>query len=243
VTTAETPPATEALPAAEPGLEDLDPATPHEEAGPLERKSDPLAGPPPPVGQGWPPRSEPTERSYAVAGRNGGPSSPGPVRSPSSAPRRIYGTRRRLRVRLAVITGLLGFLIAAVVLTVPELVAGGPVDGGSGRTTLLSGGSGEESQRGDGAEDRVTEGDEGESPDGGDAGDTEPAPDDGGGSSEPDEPSSERRQRNQRSTERRVQSDQSRGGESGASQRSSSQRAPTQHAAPSRPSDGGGDAP
>jgi hypothetical protein len=57
VTTAETPPVTERLPATEPGLEDLDPeAARLEETAPLDRKTDPLPGPPPPVGQGLPPR-------------------------------------------------------------------------------------------------------------------------------------------------------------------------------------------
>jgi hypothetical protein len=268
-TTAEKPPATERLPAEEPGLEDLeeetarleeatpldretellDPATRRldEQTRPLEGETEPLAGPPPPVGQGLPPSSERTEPPHGPAGldRNGGPSSPVPVRSPSSAPRRVYGVSRRARVRLAVITGLLGFLIAAVVLTVPELVTGGSVGGGDGRTTLFSAGGGEESEQGDGAEDRVTD-DDGESPDGDggeDGGGSEPVPDGRDSSSEPGEPSSERIQQNERSTERRAQPAKPQSGESGASQRSSSQRAPAQRAAPSSPSGGGGAAP
>ncbi len=43
------------------------------------------------------------------------------------------------RWRLAIITGLLGFLIAAVVFTVPELVAGNSAAGGDRSTTLFGG--------------------------------------------------------------------------------------------------------
>ena len=42
--------------------------------------------------------------------------------------------------RLAVVTGLLGFLIAAVVLTVPELVAGRSASDGARDTTIFGGG-------------------------------------------------------------------------------------------------------
>lgn len=51
-----------------------------------------------------------------------------------------HGRPRRTRNwRLAVVTGLLGFLVAAVVLTVPELVAGGSASGGGRGTTLFGG--------------------------------------------------------------------------------------------------------
>jgi hypothetical protein len=43
------------------------------------------------------------------------------------------------RWRLAIVTGLLGFLVAALVLTVPEIVAGGSA-GGGGRSTTFFGG-------------------------------------------------------------------------------------------------------
>lgn len=39
----------------------------------------------------------------------------------------------------AIVTGLLGFLVAAVIITVPELVSGKSVTGGGGKTTLLGG--------------------------------------------------------------------------------------------------------
>jgi hypothetical protein len=47
-------------------------------------------------------------------------------------------TGRRLHWRIAVITGVLGFMIAAAMYTVPELLAGGAASGG-GRTTLFGG--------------------------------------------------------------------------------------------------------
>jgi hypothetical protein len=56
---------------------------------------------------------------------------PGAVGEPS--------TRWDQRWRLAIITGLLGFLVCAVVLTVPELVAGGSASGGGRGTTLFGG--------------------------------------------------------------------------------------------------------
>ena len=269
-------PATEALPATAPGIEDvdretaeleeapaldretqrLDPATRRldEQTRPPECETEPLVGPPPPVGHGLPPRSEPTGDGYGDAGpgRDGGSPSRGPVRSPAapgpvrprSAPRHLSSAARRARVRLAVITGLLGFAIAAVVLTVPELVAGGSVGGGDGRTTLFSPRGGGESQQGDGAEDRVTDGDDSESPggDGDGGGDDAVPPTDDDGSSEPDEPSSQPQQ-SQRSIAPRERSRQSQAGESDAARGSSGQRAPAQRTAPSRPSGGGGDAP
>ena len=276
-TAAEAAPQTERLPATEPGIEDLDRETPEpeeapaldretqrldpstrrldEQARPPEHETEPLAGPPP-VGHGLPPRSERTGEGYGHAGlgRDGSrsrapvrsPAAPGPARPPSSAPRRLSGAARRARVRLAVITGLLGFLIAAIVLTVPELVAGESVGGGEGRTTLFSPRGGE-SQQGDGAEDRVTDGDDSESPGGDGDGDGDDAglPTDDDGSSEPDEPSSESQQ-SRRSIAPRERSKQTEGdesgaapGSSGASRRSSGQRAPAQRTAPSRPSGGG----
>lgn len=52
-----------------------------------------------------------------------------------------HGNGRRTRGwRLAVVTGLLGFLICAVVFTVPELLAGGSASGGGRDTTIFGGG-------------------------------------------------------------------------------------------------------
>ncbi|MEA2219029.1 MAG: hypothetical protein QOJ35_1655 [Solirubrobacteraceae bacterium] len=47
--------------------------------------------------------------------------------------------RRARRWRLAILTGLLGFLVCAVVFTVPELVTGGSAAGGGRDTTLFGG--------------------------------------------------------------------------------------------------------
>jgi hypothetical protein len=49
--------------------------------------------------------------------------------------------RRRLHLKIAVVTGLVGFLIAAAVLTLPELIFGGSVTGGKRDTTYFGGGS------------------------------------------------------------------------------------------------------
>jgi hypothetical protein len=61
------------------------------------------------------------------------PADMGPVRTYGRPPR----ARRRWHIRAALVTGVLGFAIAAVVLTVPELVFGGSV-AGKGRTTIFS---------------------------------------------------------------------------------------------------------
>jgi hypothetical protein len=71
---------------------------------------------------------------------------PGPVRVYSSGsnrrPRSLNGSspRRRLHLKLAVVTGLVAFLIAAAVLTLPELIFGGSVTGGGRNTTVFGGG-------------------------------------------------------------------------------------------------------
>ena len=61
-----------------------------------------------------------------------------------SHPRKTYGgggsRLRRVHFKVALVTGLLAFLVAAVVLTVPELVFGGAVSSGH-RTTFFGGGS------------------------------------------------------------------------------------------------------
>lgn len=59
------------------------------------------------------------------------------------------------RWRLAIITGLLGFLVCAVVFTVPELVAGGSASGG-GRGTTFFGGDKEKKQESDQKRDQET---------------------------------------------------------------------------------------
>ena len=49
--------------------------------------------------------------------------------------------RRNLHLKVAVITGLVGFLIAAAFLTLPEVIFGGSVAGGHRSTTYFGGGS------------------------------------------------------------------------------------------------------
>jgi hypothetical protein len=54
----------------------------------------------------------------------------------------IHGSSKsfgRRAWQTAIVTGLLGFLVAAVIITVPELVSGKSVTGGGGKTTLLGG--------------------------------------------------------------------------------------------------------
>lgn len=66
---------------------------------------------------------------------------PPPLIVPSgrTSPVRVYSTRgRRLRWRAAVLTGLLGFAIAVLAFTVPELIAGQSL-GGSHKTTIFGG--------------------------------------------------------------------------------------------------------
>ncbi|HEY6759470.1 MAG TPA: hypothetical protein VI318_08270 [Baekduia sp.] len=53
----------------------------------------------------------------------------------------IYSTRSsRLRWRIAVITGLLGFAVCVVLFTVPELISGHSIGRGSGNSTTIFGG-------------------------------------------------------------------------------------------------------
>lgn len=69
------------------------------------------------------------------------PDAPPPIVVPTGATSevKVYSTRgRRLRWRLAVITGLLGFGIAVLAFTVPELIAGESI-GGSHKTTIFGG--------------------------------------------------------------------------------------------------------
>jgi hypothetical protein len=71
----------------------------------------------------------------------------GPVRVYSSgsnkrpAPLGATPERRKLHLKIAIVTGLVGFLIAAAALTLPELLFGGSVTGGHRNTTYFGGGS------------------------------------------------------------------------------------------------------
>ncbi len=63
-----------------------------------------------------------------------------PVVAAETGPVRVYSTRaRKLRWRLAVITGLLGFAICVVLYTVPELISGKSIGRGGNATTLWGG--------------------------------------------------------------------------------------------------------
>ena len=88
-------------------------------AGP-EDAGAPPAGAPPPGDAGDTPQE--IEARIAQVGEARGSSRP----------------RQRRAWKMAVVTGLLGFLVAAVIITVPELIAGGSVSGGGRGTTLFS---------------------------------------------------------------------------------------------------------
>jgi hypothetical protein len=69
------------------------------------------------------------------------PPYPPPLPGAETGPVSVYSTRsRRLRWRLAVLTGLLGFVVCVVVYTVPEVIAGGSIGRPGHSTTLFSGG-------------------------------------------------------------------------------------------------------
>jgi hypothetical protein len=59
-------------------------------------------------------------------------------RAADAGPIRTYGRRRRLHLGVAIATGFVAFVVALVVLTVPELIFGGSV-AGKGDTTLFGG--------------------------------------------------------------------------------------------------------
>ena len=82
---------------------------------------------------GAPSRFEEELHEPAPPGNGNGepPTGYGPVRTYGRSP------RRRWHLKAALVTGVLAFVIAAVVLTVPELVFGGSV-AGKGRTTFFS---------------------------------------------------------------------------------------------------------
>ncbi|MEA2478867.1 MAG: hypothetical protein QOJ07_789 [Thermoleophilaceae bacterium] len=76
-------------------------------------------------------------------------STPGAVRVYSSGTRRVLESpRTRRNFKIALITGLIGFLIAAAALTLPELIFGGSVTGGHRSTTYFGGGGSSKSSSG-----------------------------------------------------------------------------------------------
>jgi hypothetical protein len=65
---------------------------------------------------------------------------PPPQAGAEAGPVRVYSTRgRRLRWRLAIVTGLLGFAVCVVVYTVPEVIAGKSVGRSGHATTFFPG--------------------------------------------------------------------------------------------------------
>jgi hypothetical protein len=101
-------------------------------------------------------RSYDPARSAAGGGHLGAGDTAPATAAGEPAERTIYG-RGVSRWRIALLTGIAAFAIAAVVLTVSELALGGAV-GGEGRTSLFGGDSGSErADGGDGSEDASNE--------------------------------------------------------------------------------------
>jgi hypothetical protein len=117
-------------------------------------------------------RARTTKR--AAAGSGAAITSP-KLGEPDLGPIRVYRqpgsqrSRRRIALGVVAATGALAFVIGIVALTTVDLVSGGSVGKGSGRTTLLGGASG----------GRGTTTDE------------QPAADEEGGTSQPDQPADE----------------------------------------------------
>jgi hypothetical protein len=117
-------------------------------------------------------RARTTKRAVAA----GSPAAPSPrIVEPEPGSIKVYRqpgsrpSRRRIALSLVAATGALAFVIGGVALTTVDLVSGGSVGKGSGRTTLLGGG-------GDG---------------GGTSTDQQPAGGEEGGTSQPEQPADE----------------------------------------------------
>ena len=93
-----------------------------------------------------PPQEEPVEEPPTIARDLEAEGGPVRVYKPERRTRRIHP-------KVIAITAVLAFAIAAVVLTVPELIAGGSIGKRDGGTTLLGGGR--DRDRNDDQEDRV----------------------------------------------------------------------------------------
>jgi hypothetical protein len=105
--------------------------------GVAPRSTHPPAGPPPTE-----PRTLPNEpRSGGGVPPTAGDGELTPIRTYGRAPR-----RRRLHLKIAIITGLVAFLIAAAALTLPELIFGGAISSPHS-TTLFGGGSSKKSDK------------------------------------------------------------------------------------------------
>jgi hypothetical protein len=94
------------------------------------------------TGRGRVQEAEPLPDDLAAHLERGAPPPfPPPEAGAQAGPVTVYSTRgNRLRWRLAVITGLLGFVVCVLLYTVPELVAGGSAARPGHSTTLFSGG-------------------------------------------------------------------------------------------------------
>src|SRR3954468_12544271 len=94
-----------------------------------------------------PPPTEP-RGSRDAAGRTSPAGFPPTAADGGMTPIRTYGRppRRRLHLKIAVITGLVAFLIAAAALTLPELLFGGAISSHHS-TTLFGGGSSSKSDK------------------------------------------------------------------------------------------------
>jgi hypothetical protein len=69
---------------------------------------------------------------------------PPPPEGPRPGAMRVYSQRpprRQVHLKVALITGLLAFAVAAAALTLPELIGGSAIGGGNRDTTLFGGGS------------------------------------------------------------------------------------------------------
>jgi hypothetical protein len=80
---------------------------------------------------------------------------------PRLTPVKTYGKppRRSLHVKVALVTGLLAFVIAAAALTIPELLFGGSVTSSGGKTTLFGGGKPDSDRQKDKDADKAKDGD------------------------------------------------------------------------------------
>jgi hypothetical protein len=105
-----------------------------------------------------PPREAPPRETRSGNGNGNANGAPPTGEVLHSGPRRTYGSdgreRRRLhrlspkQLRLAIVTGVLAFVVAVAALTIPELIFGGAVSSGH-RTTIFGGGSSSSSDKND----------------------------------------------------------------------------------------------
>ncbi len=109
-------------------------------------------------GAPWPARPRERDANGATGADRGREHAAAPEGAPNGAAApvgargaRIYRRRGRPRLRIALITGILAFVIAALALTIPELVIGG-APGRDGGTTFFGGGEQTADEAGDSSE-------------------------------------------------------------------------------------------